>query len=184
VLAARGHVAVMSPHRAQCAALRAALLPSVHGAAAAAGSSGGDEGAGAAVSPGSVTGGGPYKMIDTVEKLQGQEAYVVIYSATASCPAALAGNAEFYSSLHRCNVALSRARERLVVIASEAMLGFAPTSAARYSDLSLWKQLRAACAWEAGEVLVSGARVRVCVAQAPGAAAAEGVAEGVDDGWR
>jgi hypothetical protein len=145
-----GHVAVMSPHRAQCAALSRALLPPPLPRPVAADAAG----AGRALPA-------PYRMIDTVEKLQGQEAPAVLYSATASCPAALAANADFYASLSRCNVALSRARERLVVVASEAMLGFAPPGAARYRDLVLWKELRRACSAPLGAARVLGHDVRV-----------------------
>jgi hypothetical protein len=93
-----GRVAVMSPHRAQCGALKRVLAAP------------GDPAAPGRRGVGDAPGGLPahFKMIDTVEKLQGQEAPVVIYGATASCPAALAANSDFYSSLHRSNVALSR----------------------------------------------------------------------------
>jgi hypothetical protein len=195
-----GHVAVMSPHRAQCAALQSTLLaaappPRNSGGGGGSGSGGAEEGAGGgrgrgwgrrgrgrgrgrgreaaggassdgeAASAGGTGGGGGYsgffKMIDTVEKLQGQEAPVVIYSATASCPAAIAANADFYSSLNRANVALSRARRRLVVVVSSAMLSMVPGSLGQYRDLTLFKQLRGACGRELGAARVRGAEVRV-----------------------
>ena len=149
-------IAVVSPHRAQCAALRAALQP--------------------AARDGATGNASPPPRVDTVERLQGGEAATVVLSATASCPAALAANGAFYASPHRANVALSRARERLVVVASEAMLAFAPPggggggggggSAERYAGLALWKALRAACREPLGAARVGGEAVRVFAAPA------------------
>ncbi|KAI8465653.1 MAG: hypothetical protein J3K34DRAFT_487149 [Monoraphidium minutum] len=112
----------------------------------------------------------PFKVIDTVEKLQGREAPVVLFSATASAPAVLAAGADFYASLARANVALSRARERLVVVASSEMLSFAPGAAGAYRDLTLWKELRAACGAALGRARVGTHGVRVFAAAPAGGA--------------
>lgn len=160
-----GEVAVVSPHRAQCAALRAALLttPTPDDGGGGGGGVPIPASASAAKRPSSSAPPPPLLRVDTVERLQGAEAPVVVFSATASSPSALSANAAFYSSLHRANVAMSRARERLVVVASAAMLSFVPQGggAARYRDLALWKELRAACRAPIGVDSVDGVAVRV-----------------------
>jgi hypothetical protein len=73
---------------------------------------------------------------------QGSEAETVIYAATASDSAALERSEDFYSSICRANVAFSRTRRRLIVVASRAFLTHLPTSYSRYEGLLLWRQLR------------------------------------------
>ncbi|GLC37753.1 hypothetical protein PLESTB_001473300 [Pleodorina starrii] len=82
---------------------------------------------------------------DTVEKWQGGEAETVIFCATASDAAALERAEEFYSSVCRANVAFSRARRRLIVVASRAFLTHLPAAYGRYAGLVLWRQLRCMC---------------------------------------
>jgi uncharacterized protein len=57
----------------------------------------------------------------TVDKFQGQEAPVVIYSMTTSTPDDAPRGMEFLYSLNRLNVAISRARCVAVVVASPAL---------------------------------------------------------------
>ncbi len=61
--------------------------------------------------------------IGTVDKFQGQEAAIVVYSLATSSPAELPRNAEFLYSLNRLNVAISRARALAVLVCSPALLG-------------------------------------------------------------
>jgi superfamily I DNA and/or RNA helicase len=49
-------------------------------------------------------------LVDTVDKMQGDEASTIIYSATASSPAAYRQAGEFYLTMNRANVAFSRAK--------------------------------------------------------------------------
>ncbi|MGH2519046.1 MAG: TM0106 family RecB-like putative nuclease, partial [Chloroflexota bacterium] len=58
----------------------------------------------------------------TVDRFQGQEAPVVIYSLATSSAADLPRNVEFLYSLNRLNVAISRARGLAVLICSPALL--------------------------------------------------------------
>ncbi|MBL8736278.1 MAG: AAA family ATPase, partial [Planctomycetes bacterium] len=57
-------------------------------------------------------------VVDTVERIQGQEREVVIVSLTAGDAAEAKGRGAFHLSLNRLNVALSRARTKAVLVAS------------------------------------------------------------------
>jgi len=56
--------------------------------------------------------------VGTVDKFQGQEAPVVIYSLTTSSPEEAPRGMEFLYSLNRFNVATSRARCAYILVAS------------------------------------------------------------------
>jgi predicted RecB family nuclease len=58
----------------------------------------------------------PGACVGTVDKFQGQEAPVVIYSLTTSSPEDAPRGMEFLYSLHRFNVATSRARTAVIVV--------------------------------------------------------------------
>ena len=58
----------------------------------------------------------------TVDKFQGQEAPVVIYSMATSTPDEAPRGMEFLYSLNRLNVATSRARCVAAIVASPALL--------------------------------------------------------------
>ena len=60
----------------------------------------------------------PKMRIGTVDKFQGQEAPVVIYSLTTSSPEEAPRGMEFLYSLNRLNVATSRARSNVIVVGS------------------------------------------------------------------
>jgi uncharacterized protein len=59
--------------------------------------------------------------VGTVDKFQGQEAPVVIYSMATSSPEDAPRGMEFLYSLNRLNVATSRARCAAIVVASPAL---------------------------------------------------------------
>jgi superfamily I DNA and/or RNA helicase len=63
----------------------------------------------------------PGARIGTVDKFQGQEAPVVLYSMTTSTPEDAPRGMEFLYSLHRLNVAISRARCVAVMVASPTL---------------------------------------------------------------
>jgi uncharacterized protein len=67
----------------------------------------------------------PDLRIGTVDKFQGQEAPVVIYSMTTSSPEDAPRGMEFLYDPHRFNVAISRARALVILVASPAL--FTPT---------------------------------------------------------
>jgi superfamily I DNA and/or RNA helicase len=60
----------------------------------------------------------PNIAIGTVDKFQGQEAAVVIYSTTTSSPSEVPHGMEFLFSLNRFNVATSRAKTAVIVVGS------------------------------------------------------------------
>ena len=63
----------------------------------------------------------PEARVGTVDKFQGQEAPIVIYSMTTSSHADAPRGMEFLYSLNRLNVAVSRARCVAVLVASPAL---------------------------------------------------------------
>jgi predicted RecB family nuclease len=64
----------------------------------------------------------PKMQIGTVDKFQGQEAAIVIYSLTTSSPEDAPRGMEFLYSLNRLNVATSRAMSNVIVVGSPKLL--------------------------------------------------------------
>ncbi len=109
----RDGIGVVVPHRAQKAALRA-LLPELAHA----------------------------DSIDTVERFQGGERDVIIVACTASDPDYVRAEAEFLLDPQRLNVALSRARKKLIVVVATTVFGALPTDLPIFERALLWKQLQ------------------------------------------
>ncbi len=65
---------------------------------------------------------GPPARVGTVDKFQGQEAPVVIYSMATSNPADAPRGIDFLYSLNRLNVAISRAQGMAILVCSPALL--------------------------------------------------------------
>jgi len=84
-------------------------------------------------------------VVDTVERLQGGERKVIIYSAAVSSPSALMDLQEFILDVTRTNVAFSRAQEKLIVVVSQSVLDYVPVEEEQYEDAVLWKSLRRIC---------------------------------------
>ena len=73
---------------------------------------------------------------------QGQEAAIVLYSATASCPQQLSRASSFYADLCRANVALSRAHQKLIIVVASTLMDITPQDTAQYQQLGLWKCIK------------------------------------------
>jgi DNA replication ATP-dependent helicase Dna2 len=120
---AADRIAVVAPYRAQLRLIRTLTREGLR-----------DAGYGGRVLP----------VIDTVERIQGQERDVVIVSLTASDPDTLAGeHAEFFFSPNRLNVTLTRARTKLVVVASEHVFRSWPRDWASLRSAEWFRRLRA-----------------------------------------
>lgn len=65
-------------------------------------------------------------VIDTVDRMQGQERDVIIYSLTASDEGTLESEREFLFLPNRFNVAITRARKKLVVVGSRQFFHYLP----------------------------------------------------------
>lgn len=112
-LGGKDGVGVVVPHRAQKAALRS-RLPELADA----------------------------DSIDTVERFQGGERDVIIVACTASDPDYIMAEAEFLLDPQRLNVALSRARKKLIVVAAATVFGALPIDLPIFERAALWKRLR------------------------------------------
>jgi len=103
--------------------------------------------------------------IDTVERFQGGERDVIIVSATASDPDYVLAEAEFLLNLNRLNVALSRARMKLIVVASRSVTKLLISELDTFEQAIIWKRLYFQYAretlWE-GEVDGAEVWVRGC----------------------
>jgi superfamily I DNA and/or RNA helicase len=64
----------------------------------------------------------PNARVGTVDKFQGQQAPIVIYSLTTSSPEDAPRGMEFLYSLNRLNVATSRAQAMVIIVASPRLL--------------------------------------------------------------
>ncbi|WP_158295271.1 bifunctional RecB family nuclease/DEAD/DEAH box helicase [Pseudomonas rhizoryzae] len=126
-------VAVITPHRAQRALLKARLGTMSRAAS----------------------------IIDTVEKVQGGERPIIIVSGTESDPHAIGAAASFILNLNRANVAFSRTQERLIVVCAETLLDHIPSELEDYESAMLWKSLRNLCRRTVFVTDVDGVRVRV-----------------------
>lgn len=80
--------------------------------------------------------------VGTVDKFQGQEAPVVIYSMTSSSASDAPRGIDFLYDLHRLNVAVSRAQALAVVVASPALLDAEVTTPEQLRRVSALCRLR------------------------------------------
>lgn len=81
-------------------------------------------------------------VIDTVERIQGQEREVVIVSLAAGDAGASRGGGAFHLSTNRINVALSRARSKVVLVASSYAFAALPHDPAGLRMLARCLELR------------------------------------------
>lgn len=109
-------IAVIAPFRAQVRAIRSALQRRLGSA-------------------------GDSVLVDTTERIQGQEREVVLISLAAGDPDTLQERAQFFYSTRRLNVALSRARTKVVLVASRGAFEALPRDPDSLRAASTFKRL-------------------------------------------
>ncbi len=77
--------------------------------------------------------------VDTVERYQGGEADFIIISSTVSDPDYVRSESEFLLNLNRINVAISRMKKKIVIVASRSIFEFMPQDAKDYDKALLWR---------------------------------------------
>jgi len=79
--------------------------------------------------------------VDTVERFQGGQRDVMILSTTVSDPDYLDAESDFILNLNRLNVALSRMKKKLIVIAPHSLFSILPTDIDKYEESLIWRGL-------------------------------------------
>jgi hypothetical protein len=77
--------------------------------------------------------------VDTVERFQGGENDMIIISSTVSDPDYVRTESDFLLNLNRINVAISRMKKKIVIVASRSIFEFMPQDAADYDKAILWR---------------------------------------------
>jgi len=77
--------------------------------------------------------------VDTVERYQGGESDFIIISSTVSDPDYVRTESDFLLNLNRINVAISRMKKKLVIVASKSIFEFMPQDAKDYDKALLWR---------------------------------------------
>jgi AAA domain len=77
--------------------------------------------------------------VDTVERYQGGEADFIIISSTVSDPDYVRSESDFLLNVNRINVAISRMRKKIVIVASRSIFEFMPQDAKDYEKAVLWR---------------------------------------------
>jgi hypothetical protein len=119
--AARG-LASLSPHRAQNSTIRQRLASCGFG-----------------------TESRPLPLVDTVEKLQGQERDVVLVSYGVADEEYADAEGEFLLSSNRFNVAATRARHKLILLCSDTVLDVVPDDREILLESMMLKEFRTYC---------------------------------------
>jgi DNA replication ATP-dependent helicase Dna2 len=84
-------------------------------------------------------------IVDTVERMQGQEREVVLISLTTSNPAFAEYLADFYFQPERLNVAITRPRTKLIILGSHYVLDAEPEESMAQAWVDLMKDLLSNC---------------------------------------
>jgi hypothetical protein len=79
--------------------------------------------------------------IDTMERFQGGERTVILVSATESDRAYLLASAGFLLDPRRLTVALSRAKRKMILVASHSIFSLFSTDEETFTNSLLWKNL-------------------------------------------
>lgn len=84
-------------------------------------------------------------VVDTVERMQGQEREVILFSMTTASPIFAADLADFYFQMERINVTITRARTKLVIVGSSAVLRAEPENPEMRDAVGLFADLLQHC---------------------------------------
>lgn len=125
----RDNLAIVSPHRAQNSAIRNALPAELKAGA----------------------------FVETVDRIQGKERDVVLLSYCVADPEFAVAEAEFIFSPERLNVAITRARSKLIVLVSRRLLAAIPTDQTLMDNAELLREFVFGCPLAATVALPSGA---------------------------
>lgn len=117
----RAGLGVVVPHRAQRAALR--------------------DGEPCLSERSPITGEATACAVDTVERFQGGEREAILICATESDRQYLLLNGEFLLDPRRLNVALSRAKKKLILVASSSVFELFSTDEDAFANAQIWKNL-------------------------------------------
>lgn len=82
-------------------------------------------------------------LVDTVERIQGAERDLIFFGLTTSDPDHL--TSEFLNSPNRLNVAMTRARKKLIIVGSKAFFSVIPHTESLLAKNSCFKQLLSHC---------------------------------------
>ncbi|MEW6569074.1 MAG: AAA domain-containing protein [Chloroflexota bacterium] len=86
-------------------------------------------------------------VVDTVERMQGQERDVIIVSLTTSNPWFAAHLSEFFFQPERLNVAITRPRTKLILVGSRHVLRAEPEDPEQQASVALFRDLLDSCAY-------------------------------------
>ena len=81
------------------------------------------------------------RAVDTVERFQGGERDAIIVSATESDPAYLLAAGKFLYDPRRLTVAISRARDKMILVASRSVFDLFSPDEETFANAQLWKDL-------------------------------------------
>lgn len=79
--------------------------------------------------------------VDTVERFQGGERTVIMVSATESDPAYLLATGDFLLDPRRLTVALSRAKQKMILVASRSIFEIFSADEETFRNAQMWKNL-------------------------------------------
>jgi hypothetical protein len=100
--------------------------------------------------------------VDTVERFQGGERTVVLYSSTESDRDYLLASGKFLYDPNRLTVAISRAKQKMVLVASRSVFALFSSDEEAFANAQLWKNLlRRTCTVRLWEGDRTGQRVEV-----------------------
>jgi hypothetical protein len=114
------------------------------------------------------TGAVALSAVDTVERFQGDERSAILVSATESDPAYLLLSSQFLLDPRRLTVALSRAKRKMMLVASQSVFSLFSADEETFEHSQLWKSLlRKWCTVKLWEGKREGRQVNVWGSIAP-----------------